>query len=205
MNPIEARVGPVRVAVVATNMAFGAEHVARPFNSISLSAGGQPYEPGGAGWIRYTNDAGRILENRQADFSIRHRLRLGFDGEILVPYRAFPTNAIEPMGKIQIGDSVTVDSRRLTRSVSAKVRRVRTEDFTVEVDFPAASGDSGSLVTTRDGRFLGFVSAAIPKIGKEAAGSAISVPPISPIFSAVPTPTPPPPGAPPRVGDSPAK
>lgn len=182
LNPIEARVGPVRVFVMSPAAVFASEHVSRNFNAISLSIAGEPYQPTGPNWIRFTDSAGSVVEDSVENFSISRRDKIGFDGVVLTPYRQFPVESVETLAFVAAGDPVLVSSRASGATVEAKVTFVSSSDFTVTTTYPARDSDSGSVVTTKDGVLVGLVSASIREDGKDPTGSVVTVPPISPTF-----------------------
>lgn len=189
MNPISAWLGPNRVIILTNTDAFGAKHVTDVFTTLSLVKDDAPYQPDGPKWVRFTDNNGQPAENLISDWSIRTRFANGLDGVLLSPFRQYPNEAVEPVASAKVGDTVLVYSKAHGGSpVSATVQSLD-ENYTIRTSYQAISGDSGSLVTTPDGVFVGFVSAAYQN------GSAISVPPLP----SVPVVLPPPVVVPPPV------
>jgi hypothetical protein len=85
---------------------------------------------------------------------------------------------------------VLVHSKAHGTTVTATVTAVAPYggNYTIGTTYPAISGDSGSLVTTPEGTFVGFVSALTDS------GSLISVPPVpaAPVSLPAPVAIPPP-------------
>ena len=179
-NPIETYAGPVRVLVISQAAAFGAEHVTRPFNGLSMVRGGVPYQPEGGKWFRLTRQDGSVFDEAESNRTILRKDHVGRDGSVITPWRMFPPEAIEPLAAVAIGDRVRVHSRRTSTSADGTVTALNASDWTLATDYPAESGDSGSLVTTPDGVAIGFISGAI---GVPSSGSLVSVPPISPTWN----------------------
>jgi len=180
-NPIEVYAGPARVVVLSQAAAFGAEHVVRPFNGLSMINGGAPYQPEGGKWFRLTKQDGSVFDEAEANRTILRKDHVGLDGAVITPWRMFPAEAIEPLAAVIVGDSVKIQSKSAGATADAKVTSINQSNWTIGTDYAASSGDSGSVVTTPAGVFVGFVSAAV---GTPAIGSLVSVPPISPTWTA---------------------
>ena len=195
LNPIESYAGPCRVVILSSTDAFGAEHAVRPFRSISQKRNGQPYlATNTPAWWRYTDSDGVIRESQGSDFPIRLWTKMGLDGDLIESYRTFPPESIEKVATAKEGDTVYVVSLANQTTETATVTGLRPSEYTIDVSYSAKPGDSGSFVLTRDGTFVGVISAAY----LSGNGSSVSVPPPTAIQS-----VPPPPVAPPTPTPTP--
>jgi len=187
-GPIVAKIGPVPAVIINSTTAFAADHVARPFNAVTLTQDGQPYRPNGPNWIGFTTASGQRYEDAAENFTIRQRDVWGRDGLLASGYRVFPSEAVDPPVQVKVGDSVRVESLRQGLIVPATVTAVNLASSTVELDFPAQGGsgssigDSGSLVRTAAGGFVGVVSAAVLDPERGRSRSSVSVPPPAPVL-----------------------
>lgn len=154
MNPIEARVGLYRVAILSPALAIGAHHVTSRFGAVELSRNNSRWPVSGA-WHRFIVN-GAALEEQDGVHRIASRRDVN-DTDMIVPYREFPVEAIEPVFHPAPGDLVLVDSIPRDRVIQARVLPFNAPGL-LALDFHAISQDSGSLVTTMDGGFVGFIS-----------------------------------------------
>jgi hypothetical protein len=154
MNPIEARVGLYRVAILSPMLAMGAHHVTSRFGAVELSRNNSRWPVSGA-WHRFMVN-GAALEEQDGVHRISSRRDVN-DTDMIVPYREFPVEAIEPVFHPAPGDLVLVDSIPRNRVIQARVLPFNAPGL-LALDFHAISQDSGSLVTTTDGGFVGFIS-----------------------------------------------
>ena len=154
MNPIEARVGLYRVAILSPMLAMGAHHVTSRFGAVELSRNNSRWPVSGA-WHRFVVN-GATLEEQEGVHRISSRKDVN-DTDRIVPYRELPAEAIEPVFSPVPGDLVLVHSIPRDRVIQARVLPFNVSGL-LALDFRAISQDSGSLVTTMDGGFVGFIS-----------------------------------------------
>jgi hypothetical protein len=183
MNKVTARIGPVPVIILTSTDAFASKHVSEAFTTITLEKDGQPYLPNGPGFFRYRTSDTVEMEDSLENFAVRQRTASG-DSVLLSGYRTFPTEAIEPVARVKVGDAVKIVCRATGNVVVANVLAVERE--TISVDYYPMSGDSGSVVTDMDGMFVGFVSGRIPNVGvviipPDTSMIAFPVPPPAPV------------------------
>jgi len=187
-----------RVAVVSPYLAFAPGHVARVYTTVALTKDGQPYlAPGVPTWVRFKDAKNQYREERGSDYNLISTTEPGNDAWYGTPYRAFPAEAVTPIGVVIVGDQVIVDSIHTGARTTNTVVQVQPGQFVV-TDFPAQTerdgklGDSGSLVSTVDGRVVGFVSSmATTPTGAE--GSLVVIPDMRSLVGTSPAPVPAPP------------
>ena len=162
---ITATMGGIRVVILDPQTVWGAAHVIRTITAVELARDGMPYlAPGTPAWNRYSANDGSIREEHGAVFTIRRFTEDANDRYIGTIYRKFPPEAITQVATVKVGDTVLVQSRNRGKTLPARVTDVQADsigtNLKVSPGDATTPGDSGSLVTTTNGVFVGLIRSA---------------------------------------------
>jgi len=149
--------GPVHRAIAVTPTCLIACHHATNFFTTAsiVNADGSAYLQG---WKKEIDAKGAVREVRATDFNFHQKSETA-DIDYCEPLAPVPVECLTPILSPAAGDDVIIDSVRLGQSINGRIEGIYGPRAVC--DFPAQTGDSGSLVWSkaRPGVFIGFIAA----------------------------------------------